>query len=457
MTEVVDRRRVHILKDKKISTGPVVYWLSREQRVHDNWALLYARELADEAQRPLAVVFNLVPAFLNATDRQYRFMLDGLQQLAAVLDKYRIPFFMLTGEPSVTIPRFIKKYKIGALVTDFSPLRVKRQWHTDVADRIKIAFHEVDAHNIVPGRLVSDKREFAAYTIRPKINRLLGEFLKPFPKIKKQNKPWPTEVPPVDWKRLYKRIKVVSVANGYDRFRPGEKDAVKVMRRFFSRRLPDYDRDRNDPNREVQSELSPYFHFGQISAQAVALEAMRHDRAVKSQEAFLEQLIVRRELADNFCLHNSDYDSFDGFPDWARATLTEHAGDKREYLYGRDQLEEAATHDDLWNAAQTEMTVIGKMHGYLRMYWAKKILEWSVTPAEAMTAAVFLNDKYGLDGRDPGGYAGIAWSIGGVHDRPWFEREVFGKIRYMSYNGCKRKFDITAYIDRVNRLRRGEE
>jgi deoxyribodipyrimidine photo-lyase len=218
---------------------------------------------------------------------------------------------------------------------------------------------------------------------------------------------------------------------------------------FIAERLPGYDTDRNDPNRSGQSGLSPYLHFGQISAQRVALEVRKADARPEAKAAFLEELIVRRELSDNFCFYNPAYDSFEGFHSWAKATLNAHREDRRQFLYSLRQLEAGGSHDPLWNAAQKEMVATGKMHGYLRMYWAKKVLEWTPSPEEAIAIAIYLNDRYSLDGRDPNGYAGIAWSIGGVHDRAWGERPVFGKIRYMSYEGCRRKFGVDRYIKKV--------
>ena len=166
----------------------------------------------------------------------------------------------------------------------------------------------------------------------------------------------------------------------------------------------------------------------------------------------LEELVVRRELSDNFCYYNDRYDSVEGFPDCAIQTLRNHREDRRPYAYSLSQLEGAGTHDELWNAAQMEMVKKGKMHGYMRMYWAKKILEWTGSPEEAFEIALYLNNRYELDGRDPNGYAGCAWSIGGVHDRAWFERPLFGKIRYMSYNGCKSKFNVNDYIRQIKHL-----
>lgn len=172
----------------------------------------------------------------------------------------------------------------------------------------------------------------------------------------------------------------------------------------------------------------------------------------EAKRAFLEELIIRRELSDNFCFYNEDYDNFKGFPEWAKKTLQKHKNDKREYLYSAIEFERALTHDELWNAAQMEIVRKGKMHGYMRMYWAKKILEWSESPEKAMEIAIYLNDRYGLDGRDPNGYTGIAWSIGGVHDRAWNERKIFGKIRYMSHGGCKSKFDVEKYIEQIKKI-----
>jgi len=215
----------------------------------------------------------------------------------------------------------------------------------------------------------------------------------------------------------------------------------------LSETLIGYNEDRNDPNRRGLSNLSPYFHFGHISPQRVALEIKDSSLSNADKDVFLEEMIVRRELSDNFCEYESNYDSFEGFHPWAKNTLNEHREDKRDYLYPKEQFEQADTHDLLWNAAQNQMRLTGKMHGYMRMYWAKKILEWSPSPEIALQVAIDLNDKYELDGRDPNGYAGIAWSIGGVHDRAWFERPVYGKIRYMNFNGCKSKFNVQKYIE----------
>jgi len=255
-----------------------------------------------------------------------------------------------------------------------------------------------------------------------------------------------------DWSRVKNSLKIDRKISEVNWIEPGMKAVHLMMNNFIEHKLSKYEAKRNDPNIDGQSNLSPYLHFGQISAQRIALEILKKSTSASEREVFLEELIVRRELADNFCFYNEHYDQFKGFPDWAKKTLREHRRDRREFIYSLDQLEKGETHDDLWNAAQEEMVKSGKMHGYMRMYWAKKILEWTETPEEALGMAIFLNDKYELDGRDPNGYVGVAWSLGGVHDRAWFPRPIFGKIRYMSYRGARSKFDVRAYIKKVESL-----
>jgi len=315
-----------------------------------------------------------------------------------------------------------------------------------VADKIEIPFYEVDAHNIVPCWLASGKQEYSAYTFRLKIHRLLPEFLEEFEKLQKHHFNYKGTAKKIVPNRLIKTLKVDTTVSEVDWIKPGEKAARKMLDEFIKYKLNRYNEKRNDPNENGQSNLSPYIHFGQISAQRVALEVKKAKVNAKAKEAFLEELIVRRELSDNFCFYNRNYDSVNGFPEWAKKTLKKHKKDKRQYIYSLKVFEKAQTHDDLWNAAQMEMVKRGKMHGYMRMYWAKKILEWTESAEQAMKIAIYLNDKYELDGRDPNGYVGVAWSIGGVHDRAWGQRSVFGKIRYMSYNGCRAKFDVKRYV-----------
>ena len=434
--------------------GPVVYWMQREQRAADNFGLLYAQSRARELKRPLGAIFCLVDSFLGAGMRQFAFMLRGLEETEEKLRRKNIPFFLLRGDPGKEIPRFVKKCQAALLVGDFNPLRLPLTWQKKVARAVTVPFDEIDSHNIVPCRIASDKQEYAAYTFRPKIHKLLPDFLKKPPTLKKHPINWPgsTDIPvcvSVDWEKALASLKVDSSIGEVDWIKPGEKAARARLKKFIKEKLARYPEDRNDPNLDGQSGLSPYLHFGQLSPLRAALEVRNSSAPKEAKEAFLEELIVRRELSDNFCFYQPKYDRVEGFPEWAKKNAAGHRSDRREYIYTPKQLEAAGTHDDLWNAAQTELVVRGTIPGYLRMYWGKKILEWSESAEQALATAIDLNDRYQLDGRDSNGYAGVAWAVGGVHDRPWPSRPVFGKVRYMNYNGCRRKFNVKAFIFRA--------
>ena len=442
----MNNKRVKQQKDAEYGSGPVIYWMQRDQRVNDNWALIFAYEKAKELNQPLVVAFSLVPKFLDATIRQYGFMIKGLEEVEKSLEKLNIPFFLSLGNPGNEIVKLSKKLNASVIVSDFNPLKISRLWKKEAINKINIPFFTVDAHNIVPVWEASSKQEYGAYTIRPKIKNLLDEFLDEFPALNKQSNHDFT-VEKVNWNLARNSLKVNFKVKEVDWLIPGEIGAAETLENFFAKKLKDYNEKRNDPNEDALSNLSPYLHFGQISAQRISLEAKKLEGSFQeSISSFLEELIIRRELSDNYCFYNNNYDSFEGFPEWAKKTLNEHRSDSREYLYTLNQFENAETHDKLWNAAQMQMVNYGKMHGYMRMYWAKKILEWTETPEQAFEFALYLNDKYELDGRDPNGYVGVAWSVGGVHDRAWTERPVFGKIRFMNYNGCKRKFNVNNYI-----------
>jgi len=444
---VINANRIRLIKKGDEAKGPVIYWMSRDQRVNDNWALLFTQQLALEKKRSLVVVCSLVPKFLEASFRQYDFMLKGLMEVEQELRKFNIPFFLLTGNPAEEISNFIIEHKASILVSDFDPLKITRKWKNEIAKLIEIQFYEVDAHNIVPCFYASTKQEFGAYTIRHKIHKHLPEFIDEFPKLKRMKNKESISSDIVDWKSVYNFLNIDDKIKHVDWIKPGEKAAHNTLKNFIEIKLDKYAETRSDPNANVLSNLSPYLHFGQISAQRIALILSRTGNH-SSAESFWEELIVRRELSDNFCFYNSNYDSFKGFPDWAQKTLNVHRKDEREFVYSVKEFEGSKTHEDLWNAAQRELVTTGKMHGYMRMYWAKKILEWSKSPEEALKIAIYLNDKYELDGRDPNGYTGCAWAIGGLHDRAWKERPVYGKIRYMNRNGAKSKFDIEKYISK---------
>jgi len=379
-------------------------------------------------------------------------MLRGLEEVQRDLQALNVPFYLVAGFPEEEIPNFVNKFHINTLVTDFDPLHVKTKWKQAVSERVDIPFLEVDAHNIIPCWLASKKKEYAAYTIRPKIYKAMGEFLEDFPPLERHPTAWREKTVGPDRRTLAQTLTVDRNVSEVQWIKPGEKASKAALDDCLEHRLGLYDEFRNDPLRHGQSSLSPYLHFGQLSAQRVALEVVGSDAKKVPKAAFLEEVIVRRELSDNFCFYSPHYDGVEGFPDWSRETLLKHERDKRSHQYSLEEFDHASTHDDLWNAAQTETATTGKMHGYLRMYWAKKILEWTKSAEEALHIAIYLNDRCEIDGRDPNGYAGIAWSIGGVHDRAWAEREVFGKIRYMSYSGCRSKFNVDAYIKHVARL-----
>lgn len=436
----MDRRKW--LNKQPLQEGPVIYWMEREMRAHDNWALHIAQKQAVQSRQPLIVIVALPhpPKSLRQAD----FILKGLQEVESELHKKQISFTVLPSSDA-DILKFIKRYQPASVYCDFLPLKSSTKLKQAIANSIDCEMIMVDDHNIVPCWLASSKQEFAARTFRPKIHKVLKDWLKPCPSIQKH--PHKLSLPKPDWNRFLRSLKVDNEINPVDWLKPGFQEAKKILNAFIKYKLSDYDQKRNDPNEEFQSNLSPYLHCGHISSRWIALEVYQRCSKPKIRESFLEELIVRKELSDNFCYYNPHYDSFEGFPSWALQTLNKHQKDKREYLYSFKTFEQANTHDDLWNAAQQQLVSTGKMHGFMRMYWAKKILEWSKDPKTAFKIALNLNDKYELDGSDPNGYVGIAWSIGGVHDRPWTERPIFGKIRFMNANGCKRKFDTEAYIE----------
>jgi deoxyribodipyrimidine photo-lyase len=447
---VINIKRVRNLKKGRETEGHVLYWLSRDQRVDDNWALAYAIESAENEDQSVIVAFALSVDFLGATWRQYDFMIKGLKRVEEHLARLNIPFYLVMGNPAETMPAFIQQHRVSRLIVDFDPLKIKREWKKKVLEQVEIPVDEVDAHNIVPCWLASDKPEYGASTIRNKISRQLPEFLDDFPPLVRQRGSYHTHR--INWEVVAITVQTEHGIRPVDWLTPGENGAAVMFGNFVEQKLVKYAGCRNNPNELCTSSLSPYLHFGHISAQRMAIEITANIPRNENTDAFLEELIIRKELSDNFCYYNPHYDNPEGFPAWAKKTHEEHRTDKREFIYSTDEFEGARTHDELWNAAQMQMVLKGTMHGYLRMYWAKKILEWTKNEEDALQIAIYLNDKYQLDGRDPNGYAGCAWSIGGMHDRAWGEREVFGKIRYMNRKGCERKFDVERYIAGIRLL-----
>lgn len=446
----MQNQRFRILKDVKTKKGPILYWMSRDQRVKDNWALLYAQQTAIKNEQPLIVLFCLAQSFLVSLSRNLTFMLKGLQELEKDLSHLNISFVIIDGLASDIIPRFILDNEIGMIITDFSPLNVKASWIEDIISNIEIPFYEIDTHNIIPCWIASNKQEYAAYTFRPKVRKGLYVFLEEIPKMQMHPFKWSGTNVSNEFKRLISKYKNNEEFEEITWILPGEKEAKKVLDQFKATKFTQYHLNRNDPSIDGTSNLSAYLHFGQISSQRVVLELIKIRKILDLKNSFYDEIIVRKELSDNFCFYSPNYNNFNCFPNWARQTLNFHRTDQREYIYTLEELEKGETHDEIWNAAQNQMIRLGKMHGYMRMYWCKKILEWSNSPEEALKHAIYLNDKYEIDGRDPNGYVGIAWSIGGLHDRAWKERKIFGKVRYMSAGGLKRKFNIKIYIEKYS-------
>jgi deoxyribodipyrimidine photo-lyase len=434
----------------------VIYWMQRSQRAQDNLALNFAAELANDMSKPLLVYFGMYDAYPMASVRAFRFMLEGLAETAQSLKSKGVGFVLRRECPPEGIITAASEFRACCVVVDQDYVRTGREWRRTAARRLAVRLVQVDADTVVPVT-VSGKEEWGAYTLRPKILRVLDKHLIAVPD-KLPRRKWRGDTGAgLDLLAL----DIPSLAAGLDvdqnvppapRFTGGCSEAQRRLSEFIEQYLPRYPSERNDIGVDVSSNLSPYLHFGQISPLRVALEVGSAAAPDDCVHAFLEQLIVRRELAINFCIHNERYDTMGAASAWARESLDQHRSDPRDELYSLGELEAAQTHDDLWNAAQHELMKSGKIHPYMRMVWAKNILGWSESPEEALARTVFLNDKYALDGRDPNGYANIAWCILGKHDRPFASRPVFGKIRYMTSEATKRKTNWRAYIERVNAL-----
>ena len=432
----------------------VVYWMQRSQRAVDNPALELAVRVGNELGKPVVAFFAPVPFYPGANQRNLRFLAEGVPDIAEGLTRRRVGF-CFRSYPDHNLLKFCEQVRPAMVVGDENPLREPKEWRQRVTDRLRIPFWTVDADVIVPSAPLG-KEHYAARTIRPRLVELLPRFLKPQENTKARIA-WsmPAGFESQNWKDDFTSDwtldRTVSVASAW---RGGTSEGMLRLADFVQSKRTAYPKGRNHPETDSTSRLSSYLHFGQIGPHAVALAIRRADAAESAKQAFLEQLIVRRELAINFAWFNPSYDSVECMESWADRSYAQHASDRRPILYSAERLDNAETHDPLWNAAQKQMVLTGWMHNYLRMYWAKKILEWSPSVASAYQRAIWLNDRYELDGRDPNGYAGIAWAIVGKHDRPWFERPVFGKVRYMSLASTGRKFDAKRFIADVEQMER---
>jgi len=426
----------------------VVYWMQRAQRSVDNPALDVAIELGNALGLPVVAFFGLNPFIERANLRHYQFLVEGLGDIAEGLRRRRVGF-VLRRYPDHNLMALAEEVRPAIVVGDENPLRQTEAWRTRVADALRVPLWTVDADVVVPSLLL-EREQYAARTIRPRILARLDEFLVPAADHVAHTA-WrapaglvsaSTSDDLLDGLPIDRSVRPTSTHRG------GTIEARRKLTDFVRNGLGNYDEARNHPESAGTSMLSPYLHFGHIGPREVALAARNSGAPSKAVTPFIEQLVVRRELAVNFVTFNPRYDRLDGCERWALETLKRHQADRRAHAYSEDQLDSASTHDPLWNAAQHQMVATGWMHGYVRMYWAKKILEWTRSADEAFEIAVRLNDRYELDGRDPNGYTNIAWAIGGKHDRPWPERPVYGTVRSMSFDRTMRKFDAMRYIER---------
>ncbi len=472
---MIQGERVQFLNDEEVSgaSGYVLYWMQRAQRATMNHALEFAVREANQRGLPLLAVFGITQRFPEANTRSYAFMLEGLRETKQALAERGIQLVVRLQPPveAVVDVASVLASPPALVVVDRGYLRVERRWRERAARRLSCPLVQVESDVIVPvettatGATASEKEEYAAYTIRPKIHKHLDAFLVPLEETALQRDSLGFSLDGIRLDAIgvmLDRMRINRSAERVDTYHGGSSQARMLLDDFIAHKLDHYAEERNDPSQDYLSHMSPYLHFGQISPLEIALRVrgakptgvdvgQENGDGQHAKEAYLEELIVRRELSMNFCAFNPDYDSLACLPGWARETLDEHADDRREYVYDREAFEAAQTHDPYWNAAQREMMLTGKMHGYMRMYWGKKILEWTPSPEEGFRIALELNNRYELDGRDPNSFTGVAWCFG-KHDRAWAERQVYGKARYMSASGLERKFDIDAYVQKVEGL-----
>ena len=454
MSPTVPPERIQSLNTKNIQQdrSVIVYWMQSAQRAAGNHALEYAVEQANLLGKPLVVFFGLTDRFPEANVRHYGFMMEGLREVQSTLRERGISFLVRKLSPEQGV---LELCPFAALiVVDRGYLRLERRWRNHVAAHADCQVVQVETNVIVPVELVSPKEEYSAATLRTKINKLLADFTHPVQTVGYAKAGLPVSLPfdsfPLqDIDVALAQLDLDRSVGRVDRFVGGTVQANIHLEDFIQHKLSHYVAAKSDPAESYSSNLSPYLHFGQISPLDIYLKVL--PLGGEDVDSFLEELVVRRELSMNYVYYQPAYDSYAALPLWARGTLEKHLADPRPYVYSLEKLERSETHDSYWNAAQTEMRVTGKMHGYMRMYWGKKILEWSQTPQEAFRQALYLNNKYNLDGRDANAFAGVAWCFG-KHDRPWGERAVFGNVRYMNAKGLERKFAMAHYLDKIRAL-----
>jgi deoxyribodipyrimidine photo-lyase len=460
----VETRIIQLNKEKLSDGKCVIYFVSRDIRVNDNFALLAAQQKATEHKMPLIVCFALDTQIKSRSKEHFEFLLDGLEEFSNKLEKLNIKFILRIGSRQAVYQNLINELNPIAIYFDFCPLNRPRAIQKNIAKQTVVPVFTVDAHNIIPAWILSSKEEFAAHTIRYKVTKLINNYFVEPTKLKIHKYSSAQKLNTNSFSSARAEVNNLQASGTNITFKSGE-NAAHILLNIAVKNINLYALYRNDPTQNAQTNLSPYLHYGFISSLRVVLELSKlmkepplltlQHRLARSENnppsledsvnALIEEIVVRKELAENYCFYNSNYNNILGAKPWALSTLTQAELDTREHIYSITELENCLTADPAWNAAQNQMRITGKMHGYMRMYWAKKILEWSVSPEQAIKTANFLNDKYSIDGGDPNGYTGVAWSIMGIHDRPWFDRPIFGKIRYMNYEGLKKKLNVAEY------------
>ncbi len=435
--------RIGFLNDLEVLDNCyIIYWMVNSQRCEYNHGLEYAISMSNKYDKPLLVFFGAKLDYQYK--RQRDFMLEGLRDVEEGLKERGIGFIIGDCKGEVGIEK-ISSYAC-MIVTDKTYIKEEIRGRNIVAEKLECLFIEVESNLIVPVENTSIKEEYSAATIRKKIWREISllnyDFIKEIVSVPSIGiiKYGEIDIPEIDLAFDNIGIKEVDLVGG-------SKVARERLDDFINDKLKNYHM-RNLPSEDWTSGLSPYLHFGHISPIEI-YKIISNSISLGGLDisGFLEELIVRRELAFNFVYYNKDYDNYSGLPNWAINTLDKHKEDIREYIYTLNELEEGKTHDMFWNSAQNELVRSGIMHNYMRMYWGKKIIEWSLSPQEAFSRALYLNNKYGLDGFDPNSYTGIAWCFG-KHDRPWREREIFGMVRYMNDKGLIKKFNMTGYLEK---------
>lgn len=455
---MVSPARIRPLNNRPTGDGRyVLYWMQASQRAWYNHALEYAIDRGNELRRPVVVCFGLDENYPEANLRHYRFMLDGLADAAGALRRRGMAMVVRRGNPADVAADLAADASL--VVCDRGYLRHQAAWRRRLAEAARCAVVEVEADAVVPVDAASGRLEVAARTLRPKLRRVVdghltvlraGQVVRDSLSLDAGG-----DVDPLDVEGTLAGLKVDRSVPPSPFFQGGLTAGRKRLGTFLGSRLRGYAEGRSEPSAPHTSLLSPYLHFGHISPLEPMLRIQRSRPAPPEDcDAFIEQLLVRRELSLNFVTRNPHYDRYEGLPAWARATLEEHVADRRRHVYSRQELEAARTHDELWNAAQKEMVLTGYMHNHMRMYWGKMILAWKATPREAFEDALYLNNRYLLDGRDPNSYAGVGW-IFGLHDRPWPPRPVFGTVRSMTRESLERKIDAGAYMRMVAAIETG--